>query len=191
MAVVFQNSDPPIPLSPWRVCTPRLCNGGRTDSPGGEGDGGSIFWNMREIGLPSYSKICTLWRWPTLERIGKVLAQRQLITSLSLPPFVFLQISNIIFYWSFYNFIYYKMYILFTKVMVDSLNNFGWYNKNFRTKVKTTISEKFFAATCTRKQTVCRQRKCLLHLYIWPARVEKPWQTISLSHFHTSFTLLR
>ncbi len=23
-----------------RVCTPRLCCGGRTDSPGGEGDGG-------------------------------------------------------------------------------------------------------------------------------------------------------
>ncbi len=34
---------------------------GRTDSPGGEGDGGSIFWKTREIGLPSYSKICTLW----------------------------------------------------------------------------------------------------------------------------------
>ncbi len=34
---------------------------GRTDSPGGEGDGESIFWKTREIGLPSYSKICTLW----------------------------------------------------------------------------------------------------------------------------------
>ncbi len=33
---------------------------GRTDSPGGEGGGGSIFWKTREIGLPSYSKICTL-----------------------------------------------------------------------------------------------------------------------------------
>jgi hypothetical protein len=31
---------PPIPLSARRVCTPRLCCGGRTDSPGGEGDGG-------------------------------------------------------------------------------------------------------------------------------------------------------
>jgi hypothetical protein len=41
----------PIPLSPWRVCTPRLCCGGRTDSPGGK---------TREIELPSYSKICTL-----------------------------------------------------------------------------------------------------------------------------------
>ncbi len=51
----------PIPLSARRVCTPCLCCGGRTDSPGGEGDGGSIFWKTREIGLPSYSKICTLW----------------------------------------------------------------------------------------------------------------------------------
>ncbi len=54
---------PPIPLSARRVCT--LCCGGRTDSPGGEGDGGSIFWNTREIRLPSYSKICTLWLIPS------------------------------------------------------------------------------------------------------------------------------
>ncbi len=46
---------------PSVLCTPRLCCRGRTDSPGGEGDGGSIFWKTREIGLPSYSKICTLW----------------------------------------------------------------------------------------------------------------------------------
>ncbi len=52
---------PPIPLSARWVCTPCLCCGGRTDLPGGEGDGGSIFWKTREIGLPSYSKICTLW----------------------------------------------------------------------------------------------------------------------------------
>jgi hypothetical protein len=38
-----------------------LCCGGRTNSPGGGGMGGSIFWKTREIGLPSYSKICTLW----------------------------------------------------------------------------------------------------------------------------------
>jgi hypothetical protein len=25
------------------------------------GGGGSIFWKTREIGLSSYSKICTLW----------------------------------------------------------------------------------------------------------------------------------
>jgi hypothetical protein len=27
-----------------------------THSPGGEGDGGSIFWKTTEIGLPFYSK---------------------------------------------------------------------------------------------------------------------------------------
>ncbi len=48
------------PLRPASVY-PRLCCGGRTDSPGGEGDGRSIFWKTREIRLPSYSKICTLW----------------------------------------------------------------------------------------------------------------------------------
>ena len=46
---------PPTPLSERRVCTPRLCCGGRTHSPGGEGGGGSIFWKTRYIGLPSYS----------------------------------------------------------------------------------------------------------------------------------------
>ncbi len=51
---------PPIPLSARRVCTPRLCCGGRTDSPGGEGDGGSIFWKTIEIGLPSYNDLSTL-----------------------------------------------------------------------------------------------------------------------------------
>jgi hypothetical protein len=30
--------------------------GGRTHSPGGEGDGGSIFWKTRDIGLASYSE---------------------------------------------------------------------------------------------------------------------------------------
>jgi hypothetical protein len=44
----------------WCV-PPCVCCGGRTDSPGGEGDGGSIFWKTREIGLPSYCEICTLW----------------------------------------------------------------------------------------------------------------------------------
>ncbi len=44
---------------------PAFVAGGRADSPGGEGDGGSIFWKTREIGLPSYSKICTLWLNPT------------------------------------------------------------------------------------------------------------------------------
>ncbi len=63
-AILFLSSSrywPPIPLSALRVCSPRLCCGGRTDSPGGDGEGGSIFWKTREIGFPSYSKICTLW----------------------------------------------------------------------------------------------------------------------------------
>ncbi len=38
---------------------PPPCCGGRTDSPGGEGDGGSIFWKTREIGLPSYNDLST------------------------------------------------------------------------------------------------------------------------------------
>ncbi len=51
---------PPIPLSACWVCPPPATKAGGTHSPGGEGDGGSIFWKTREIGLPSYSKICTL-----------------------------------------------------------------------------------------------------------------------------------
>ncbi len=53
-------SWPPIPISARRVCTPPSLLRGRTDSPGEEGDGGPIFWKTRVIGLPSYSKICTL-----------------------------------------------------------------------------------------------------------------------------------
>jgi len=53
---------PPIPLSAARrVCPPPQQRRGGTHSPGGEGDGGSTFWKTREIRLPSYSKICTLW----------------------------------------------------------------------------------------------------------------------------------
>jgi hypothetical protein len=64
---------PPIPLSARRVCPPPATKAGGTHSPGGEGDGGSIFWKSREIGLPSYSKICTLWpagtcNFPTLSQ---------------------------------------------------------------------------------------------------------------------------
>ncbi len=53
---------PPIPLSTRRVCPPPATKAGGTHSPGREGDGGSIhvFWKTRDIGLPSYSKICTL-----------------------------------------------------------------------------------------------------------------------------------
>ncbi len=40
---------------------PPATKAGGTHSPGVEGDGGSVYWKTREIGLPSYSKICTLW----------------------------------------------------------------------------------------------------------------------------------
>ncbi len=57
-AILFLSSSKiltPIPLSPRRVCPPPATKAGGTHSPGGEGDGGSIFWKTREIGLPSYS----------------------------------------------------------------------------------------------------------------------------------------
>jgi hypothetical protein len=62
-AILFLSSSkrltPIPPLRPESLSSPRN-KGGGTHSPGGEGDGGSIFWKTREIGLPSYSKICTL-----------------------------------------------------------------------------------------------------------------------------------
>jgi hypothetical protein len=54
MSLVFQNIDPPPPLRPASVSSPPT-NAGGTHLPGGEGGGGSIFWKMRNIGLPSYS----------------------------------------------------------------------------------------------------------------------------------------
>ncbi len=63
-AILFLSSSkiltPHPPLRPASLSSPATKAGG-TYSPGGEGDGGSIFWKTREIGLPSYSKICTLW----------------------------------------------------------------------------------------------------------------------------------
>ncbi len=63
-AILFISSSkiltPHPPLRPASLSSPRN-KGGGTHSPGGEGDGGSIFWKTSEIGLPSYSKICTLW----------------------------------------------------------------------------------------------------------------------------------
>jgi hypothetical protein len=74
-AILFLSSSkiltPHPPLRPGSVYPPPLCCGGRTDSPGGEGDGGSIFWKTREIGLPSYSKICTLWVAVVVYRPGR------------------------------------------------------------------------------------------------------------------------
>jgi hypothetical protein len=51
---------PPSPLRPASVSSPRN-QGGYTLSPGGEGTGGSIFWKMRDIGLPSYSNNLSTW----------------------------------------------------------------------------------------------------------------------------------
>jgi hypothetical protein len=52
MSCVFQNIDPIPPLRP--VCVyPRLCCGGRTHSPGGEGGWGSIFWKTQDTALYS------------------------------------------------------------------------------------------------------------------------------------------
>ncbi len=71
-AILFLSSSkiltpPPIPLSARRACPPPATKAGGTHSRGGEGDGGSIFWKTREIGLPSYSKICTLWAGLTMQ----------------------------------------------------------------------------------------------------------------------------
>jgi hypothetical protein len=51
---VFQNIDP-HPLSTQRVCPPPATKAGGTQSPGGEGVGGLIFWKTPDIGLASYS----------------------------------------------------------------------------------------------------------------------------------------
>jgi hypothetical protein len=56
---VFQNIDPPPPLHPASVSSPRTKSGGGTHSPGDEGvgGGGSTFWKTPDIGLASYSII--------------------------------------------------------------------------------------------------------------------------------------
>ncbi len=57
------NIDPPSPSLPGESVLPpqqrRSVHTRRAER--GMGGGGSIFWKTREIGLPSYSKICTLW----------------------------------------------------------------------------------------------------------------------------------
>jgi hypothetical protein len=50
LCLVFQNIDPPSPSPPGECVLPP------TKAWGTQGDGGSIFWKTREIGLPSYSK---------------------------------------------------------------------------------------------------------------------------------------
>jgi hypothetical protein len=51
---------PPHPPLRRRFCPPPATKAGGSHSPGGEGDGGSIFWKTREIGLPSYNDLSTL-----------------------------------------------------------------------------------------------------------------------------------
>jgi hypothetical protein len=60
MSLVFQNIDPPIPLTAQRVCTPRLWCEGRTLSLGGERGGGSIFWKTGDTALYS-TYVSTFW----------------------------------------------------------------------------------------------------------------------------------
>jgi hypothetical protein len=70
---------PPIPLSARRVCTPAFVAG--EDRLAGR-RGGSLFWKTREIELPSYSKICTMWVQSSCSSMGKKIAD---ITSWSSP----------------------------------------------------------------------------------------------------------
>jgi hypothetical protein len=51
------------PPSARRVCPSPATKAGGRHSPGGEGDGGSIFWKTREIGLPSYNDLSTGWTY--------------------------------------------------------------------------------------------------------------------------------
>jgi hypothetical protein len=68
------------------VCPSPATKAGGTHSPGGEGDGGSIFWKTRDIGLACYrhsnnlSTLCSLWSGAGgCELTG--LANRGLLTS--------------------------------------------------------------------------------------------------------------
>ncbi len=59
---VFQNIDPPSPLHPATVSSPRTKGGGYTLA-GRWGGRGSIFWKTPDIGLASYStyNLSTVW----------------------------------------------------------------------------------------------------------------------------------
>jgi hypothetical protein len=52
VSCVYQNIDPPTPLSARRVCPPPATKAGGTHSPGGEEGGGSIFWKTRTQNWP-------------------------------------------------------------------------------------------------------------------------------------------
>ncbi len=58
MSGVFQNIDPPPPLHPASVSSPRTKGGGGGYTLAGRrGRGGSIFWKTPDIGLAFYSII--------------------------------------------------------------------------------------------------------------------------------------
>jgi hypothetical protein len=59
ISLVFQNIDPPSPSPPGESVLPLQQRRGVHTRRAERGMGGSIFWKTREIGLPSYSKICT------------------------------------------------------------------------------------------------------------------------------------
>jgi hypothetical protein len=61
ISLVFQNIDPPSPSLPGGESVLPPQQRGVHTRLAERGMGGSIFWKTREIGLPSYSKICTLW----------------------------------------------------------------------------------------------------------------------------------
>ncbi len=63
MSLVFQNIDLPPPSPPGECVPPFFLGGGGTHSPGEEGGGGLIFWNTRDIGLPSYSNNLSTGQW--------------------------------------------------------------------------------------------------------------------------------
>jgi hypothetical protein len=52
---VFQNIDPPPPLSTRRVCPPPATKAGVHTRRAERGVEGSIFWKTQDIGLASYS----------------------------------------------------------------------------------------------------------------------------------------
>jgi len=61
MSLVFQNIDPPPPSQPGECFLPPQTR--RAE----RGVGGSIFWKMRDIGLPSNSNILSRLRSGHLE----------------------------------------------------------------------------------------------------------------------------
>ncbi len=63
---------------------PRLCCGGRTHSPGGEGGGGSIFWKTQDTALylPISNPLCPK---PSLQTIFDLCSPKKRFSQASLP----------------------------------------------------------------------------------------------------------